>query len=103
MPVRYVPKWLPGAGWKRLAKRRATELMETVETGYKFVEDQMTAGKTNASYLSRAIESSGGTPEDLHNNKWTAASLFSGGADRVGPKLSSFSMNLLRANLLTSS
>ncbi|TDZ14126.1 Multifunctional cytochrome P450 monooxygenase [Colletotrichum orbiculare MAFF 240422] len=79
--LRYVPEWFPGASWKKLAKKWAFELRDTVETSYKFVEDQLAEGKPPASYLSHAIESSKNTPEDLHNNKWTAASLFSGGSD----------------------
>ncbi|KAF9872128.1 cytochrome p450 oxidoreductase [Colletotrichum karsti] len=85
--LRYVPEWFPGAGWKKLANKWAAELRQTVEVPYQFVKDQMDAGKSNPSYLSRAIESN---PEDLYNNKWTAASLFSGGADTSVAAIAAF-------------
>ncbi|KAJ0268694.1 hypothetical protein CBS470a_013809 [Colletotrichum nupharicola] len=88
--LRYVPEWFPGAGWKKIANKWAAELKETVDTGYKFVEDQMASGKKNDSYLSRAMSSSEDTPENVHNNKWTAASLFGGGADTSVASIATF-------------
>ncbi|KAI8315325.1 Multifunctional cytochrome P450 monooxygenase [Colletotrichum sp. SAR11_59] len=88
--LRYVPEWFPGAGWKKIANKWAAELKETVDTGYKFVEDQLAAGKKNDSYLSRAMSSSEDTPENVHNNKWTAASLFGGGADTSVASIATF-------------
>ncbi|KAI8214231.1 Multifunctional cytochrome P450 monooxygenase [Colletotrichum sp. SAR 10_76] len=88
--LRYVPEWFPGAGWKKIANKWAAELKETVDTGYKFVEDQLASGKKNDSYLSRAMSSSEDTPENVHNNKWTAASLFGGGADTSVASIATF-------------
>ncbi|KAI8264873.1 Multifunctional cytochrome P450 monooxygenase [Colletotrichum sp. SAR11_239] len=88
--LRYVPEWFPGAGWKKIANKWAAELKETVDTGYKFVEDQLASGKKNESYLSRAMSSSEDTPENVHNNKWTAASLFGGGADTSVASIATF-------------
>ncbi|KAI8240878.1 Multifunctional cytochrome P450 monooxygenase [Colletotrichum sp. SAR 10_96] len=88
--LRYVPEWFPGAGWKKIANKWAAELKETVDTGYKFVEDQLASGKKNDSYLSRAMSSSEDTPENVQNNKWTAASLFGGGADTSVASIATF-------------
>ncbi|GJC87935.1 O-methylsterigmatocystin oxidoreductase [Colletotrichum liriopes] len=88
--LRFVPEWFPGAGWKKLAKQMAVELRDAVEKPYAFVESQIAEGKNSFSYLSRLMESSGNTPEDIHNNKWTAASLYSGGSDTTVAAIAAF-------------
>ncbi|KZL71681.1 cytochrome p450 oxidoreductase [Colletotrichum tofieldiae] len=88
--LRFVPEWFPGAGWKKLAKQMAVELRDAVEKPYAFVESQIAEGKNSLSYLSRLMESSGDTPEDIHNNKWTAASLYSGGSDTTVAAIAAF-------------
>jgi hypothetical protein len=83
--VRYLPGWLPGAGFKRTASYWRKTLMDLVEKPYAFVRQQMTQGNNEPSYLSKLLENNNGnlsTEEDFVA-KWSAASLYAGGADTV--------------------
>jgi hypothetical protein len=84
--VKYLPSWLPGAGFKRTAQAWKANLDAVVDTPYALVQQQMNDGKQKPSYLSNIFTSSGyppaGSEEELVA-KWTAASLYTGGADTV--------------------
>ncbi|KAI6033982.1 cytochrome P450 [Pisolithus microcarpus] len=77
----HVPEWFPGAGFQRKAKEWRTTLHEMVDKPYKFVQDQMAAGIAPKSFTSNLLEGRTLTEEEEHNIKWSAASLYSGGAD----------------------
>ncbi|KAJ0298403.1 hypothetical protein Brms1b_013410 [Colletotrichum noveboracense] len=79
--LKYLPDWFPGTEWKRQAKEYRADFLDAVERPYRFVETQMTEGRENVSYLAKAMATSEDTPEDVHNNMWTAGSIFSGAAD----------------------
>lgn len=83
--MKHLPDWLPGAGFKRLAKAWKANLDSVVDIPYAFVKQQMEDGKYEPSYLSNIFEKgypAAGTEEELIA-KWTAASLYTGGADTV--------------------
>lgn len=84
--MKYLPSWLPGAGFKRTAQAWKANLDAVVDTPYALVQQQMNDGKQKPSYLSNIFASSGyppaGSEEELVA-KWTAASLYTGGADTV--------------------
>ncbi|KAK1515574.1 cytochrome P450 [Colletotrichum costaricense] len=88
--LKYLPDWFPGTEWKRLAKQYRAEFHDAVERPYKFVETQMAEGRENVSYLAKAMATSGDTPEDVHNNMWTAGSIFSGAADTSVASVNAF-------------
>ncbi|KAF6811009.1 cytochrome p450 oxidoreductase [Colletotrichum plurivorum] len=88
--LRFVPEWFPGADWKRRAKQMAVELQEAVDKPYAFVENQIAEGKNSLSYLSRLMETTDATPKQIHDNKWTAASLYSGGSDTTVAAIAAF-------------
>ncbi|KAL4075734.1 cytochrome P450 [Scleroderma citrinum] len=77
----YVPEWFPGAGFKRLAREWNATLQEMVDQPYKFVKDQMATGIAPKSFTSNLLEGRTLSEEEEHNIKWSAASLYSGGAD----------------------
>lgn len=84
--MKYVPSWLPGASFKRKAQAWKRNLENVANSPYSFVHRQMEAGKYQASYLSNLFNAGGypaaGTEEE-RVVKWTAASLYTGGADTV--------------------
>lgn len=84
--MKYVPSWFPGAGFKRLAAAWKKDLENTADIPYEFVQERMKAGNFEPSYLSNLFKADGypaaGTEEELVA-KWTAASLYAGGADTV--------------------
>ncbi|KAG2141325.1 cytochrome P450 [Suillus clintonianus] len=76
-----VPEWFPGVGFKRLAREWHQTLEEMVDAPYKFVQDQMDVGIAPKSFTSNLLEGRTLSVEEDHMVKWSAASLYSGGAD----------------------
>ncbi|KAG2077746.1 cytochrome P450 [Suillus decipiens] len=85
-----VPDWLPGAGFKRVAREWHETLEEMVAAPYKFVKDQMAAGIAPKSFTSNLLEGRTLSAEEDHIVKWSAASLYSGGADTTVSAIYSF-------------
>jgi len=82
MPIlRYIPSWVPGAGFQKTAKFYARTLNNVVDRAHCFTKGQMTAGSAPKSFTKRVLESSDGTPEEEELVKWAAASIYLGGSD----------------------
>lgn len=98
--VRYLPEWVPGAGFQTTARAWKATLAELAERPMRFVRKQMQdkakgkgkgKGGYTPSYVStlyeRAAAGAAGeeemTADDEEVIKWTAASMFSAGADTV--------------------
>lgn len=85
--MKYVPSWFPGAGFKRLAREWKANLETVADKPYAFVKRRVDAGKYEISYLSNLFKARGlpltGSADEIIA-KWTAASLYTGGADTVG-------------------
>lgn len=81
--VRYVPEWFPGTGWKQTAKDWHATLQSIAERPYAFVKHQMAQGKDTSSFVSHLISGGDLTAEDEFNTKWSALSMYAGGADTV--------------------
>lgn len=86
--VKHVPSWLPGASFKRTAQEWKANLESVVAKPYALVRQQMDNGTYKPSYLSNIFKTFGyppaGSEEELVA-KWSAASLYTGGADTVWP------------------
>jgi cytochrome P450 len=83
--LEYLPEWMPGAAFKKTARLWRRSLFDTVTMPYEFVKQQMAARKNDSSFVSKSIEQArteGGLgPDEEHAIKWTALSLYLGGAD----------------------
>ncbi|KAL4902171.1 hypothetical protein BDW74DRAFT_158711 [Aspergillus multicolor] len=91
--LRYVPSWFPGAGFQRTAETMKDTLLVAVEKPYQFVLKQMKSGHYSSSYLSNLLSETKGreqTAEEEKVNKWTATSVYTGGADTTVSALSCF-------------
>lgn len=53
--VRHLPEWVPGAGFKQIARVWREELEETVEIPFKFVKEQMVYFKVFCELVCRII------------------------------------------------
>ncbi|KAK7756776.1 hypothetical protein SLS62_001219 [Diatrype stigma] len=100
LPVlRHMPSWVPGAGFQRTARFFRDTIMETAQKPMEFVEHQMAAGMYQPSYVSEEIERAGGldkiTEDDRHVTKWSAASLYTGGADTSVSTMQTFFLAML--------
>ncbi|KAG2040012.1 cytochrome P450 [Suillus americanus] len=93
-----VPEWFPGAGFKRLAREWHETVEEMISEPYKFVKDQMAAGIASQSFTSKLLGDRTLSAEDEHAVKWSAGSLYSGGADTTVSSIYSFflAMTLFR-------
>ncbi|KAF0319376.1 cytochrome p450 oxidoreductase [Colletotrichum asianum] len=80
--MRYLPEWFPGTGWKQTAKEWREDLRVIVEKPFAFTKQQMASGRDTSSITCNLL---GGDhdkkPEDEYLTKWTALSLYAGGAD----------------------
>ncbi|KAG2148122.1 cytochrome P450 [Suillus clintonianus] len=76
-----VPEWFPGAGFKRQAREWHETVEEMVSAPYQFVKDQMAAGIAPKSFISDLLEDHTLTAEENDIVRWSAVSLYGGGAD----------------------
>lgn len=81
---------MPGAGFKETARQMAASLQKTVEQPYAFVKQQMREKKHKMSFLSQAIENIGSDAEMERIHKWSASSMYLGGADTTVSSLMTF-------------
>ncbi|KAF9522932.1 cytochrome P450 [Crepidotus variabilis] len=81
--LKYLPEWLPGTGFLKLAREWRKTSDATVDTPYAYTESQMAAGTALTSFVSTGLEDdeANHSPEYLRDLKWTAVSMYSGGAD----------------------
>ncbi|KAG2072078.1 cytochrome P450 [Suillus decipiens] len=85
-----VPEWFPGAGFKRLAREWSRTREDMVTIPYKFVQDQMDAGIAPMSFTSNHLAGHTLSAEEEHVVKWSAASIYGGGADTTVAAIYSF-------------
>jgi cytochrome P450 len=88
--VRYLPEWMPGTGFKKTARDMAAQLQQTTEQPYAFVKQQMREKKHKTSFLSQAIENIGSDADMERIHKWSASSMYLGGADTTVSSLMTF-------------
>ncbi|KAL4798677.1 cytochrome P450 [Aspergillus venezuelensis] len=92
--LKYIPSWVPGASFQRTAAlfRKQTEALADVP--WAFVKRQMNSSSTyNPSYVSNLLDANPGirvgSPEET-SIRWTAASLYGGGADTTVSTIATF-------------
>ncbi|ROV94041.1 hypothetical protein VMCG_08273 [Cytospora schulzeri] len=83
---------MPGAGFKKTAKQWKATLVETAEIPMKFVRKQMEEKNHEQSYVSALYEKAGPKiPKHEEDTvKYTAASLYTGGADTTVSAITTF-------------
>ncbi|KAK7692059.1 hypothetical protein QCA50_005464 [Cerrena zonata] len=88
--LRYIPSWVPGARFKKLAAVWRAETMAMAEMPFAMVKQQMREGTALPSYTKNLLETETLTPEKEDNIKWSAASMYGGGADTTVSTIYSF-------------
>lgn len=93
-PVKYVPSWFPGASFKKIAQEWRANLTEMTELPHRMVKSSITNGSAVPSFTQELMESKPSftdfTEEEEETIKWTAASLYSGGADTTVSAIATF-------------
>ena len=85
--IEHLPEWLPGSGYKQAAKHYKGTTVNVVEIPYKFARERMTSGEHRTSFLKAIRSRLGHSGEDSldaeveHAIKYSAASMYTGGAD----------------------
>ncbi|EIN09035.1 cytochrome P450 [Punctularia strigosozonata HHB-11173 SS5] len=90
--LRYVPEWMPGAGFKADAREMRRALERLYDVPYAFVKEQVRERKALKSFTSTYLEERGGGrgAEGEELIKAAAASLYSGGAETTPSSLAAF-------------
>ncbi|KAK7453206.1 hypothetical protein VKT23_011886 [Stygiomarasmius scandens] len=78
--MRFIPEWLPGGRFKKIAREWGLHLRGTVEMPFEFAKKEMTAGKSRPSFTTQML-TEGEESEELV--KSAAFSLYTGGSDTV--------------------
>ncbi|KZT66837.1 cytochrome P450 [Daedalea quercina L-15889] len=80
--LRYVPDWVPGAGFKRIAQEARHSLDRMLDEPYQQVKEQVMRGTASPSFTSELIESDPHpSPEQLFTNKMASSQFYLAGAD----------------------
>ncbi|KAF9522936.1 cytochrome P450 [Crepidotus variabilis] len=81
--LKYMPEWLPGTGFLKLAREWRKTTQATADVPYAYTESQMAAGTASTSFISTGLEDNEANPsaEYVNGLKWSAASMYAGGAD----------------------
>lgn len=85
MLVKHYPSWLPGGGFKKTAEQYERNIRRIRDLPYYFVTRQMENKKHGPSFVSNSLEKEPVQPgsEAEMVLKWSAVSLYAGGADAV--------------------
>ncbi|KAJ7477304.1 cytochrome P450 [Mycena galericulata] len=90
--LRYWPEWLPGGGFKTIARQWAKQLQDTVDMPFEFVKTQLANGTAETSFVSTMIQK---RPEDEHLIKWAATSIQSGATDTNAAQIEAFLLAMM--------
>ncbi|THH01147.1 hypothetical protein EW145_g6967 [Phellinidium pouzarii] len=99
--LRHIPEWIPGAGFQKTARRFRATVTELVEKPYAFVRQQIAVSAAAPSYVSALLEKfdpegrGSLTPDEERVVKWSASSLYTGGADTTVSAIQSFFLAML--------
>ncbi|PPQ78910.1 hypothetical protein CVT25_002370 [Psilocybe cyanescens] len=96
--VRFVPDWVPGAGFKRLARETGKRWAQVNQVPFEWARRQIATGDFVESFTSRhLLLEEGKIPEHqpLDDVKWAAASLYVGGADTTVSALTTFFLAMM--------
>ncbi|EUC61288.1 cytochrome P450 family protein [Rhizoctonia solani AG-3 Rhs1AP] len=93
--LRHLPEWLPGMGFKTKAREWSKLPEKMANTPFEWTKKQMAAGTATSSFLSELLEQN----QDGHHAeeiiKWTAASMYGGGAHTTVGILNNFILAML--------
>ncbi|KAE8361460.1 cytochrome P450 [Aspergillus caelatus] len=90
--LKYLPSWFPGSGWQETAKAYKKRVTAMRDVPYAFVRRQLEQQKHVPSYLSSLLEQGlvePGSEEEIVA-KWSAQSLYGGGAETSVSSLACF-------------
>lgn len=83
--VKYLPAWFPGARFVKIAQTYKSRAQSFSDVPYAFTKQQISNGRFVPSLLSNLLQNNRVEPgtEEEGIIKWSAGSLYAGGADTV--------------------
>nr|BAL05080.1 cytochrome P450 [Phanerodontia chrysosporium] len=88
--LRYVPAWVPGARFQKTAREWRKVLERMADEPHDFVKQRMAENTNVPNYTSELLQNERLDGDKEFNIKWSAASLYSGGADTTVSAIYSF-------------
>lgn len=89
--LKYVPNWVPGTGWKAVAKQRKHTLARLRDEPFEYVKQQLAQGTAPPSVTASVIESNPKpNPDDAELQRTSTAILYASAADTTVSALESF-------------
>ncbi|TCD70009.1 hypothetical protein EIP91_005259 [Steccherinum ochraceum] len=81
--LQHIPEWIPGVTWKKQATQWRKELDLMAQVPFDMVKSDMKGEAFSDSYVSVSLDGKKSAADDDHEAdvKWTAVSLYTGGAD----------------------
>ncbi|KAJ7489127.1 cytochrome P450 [Mycena latifolia] len=96
--LKHIPKWFPGAGFKRQAEEWRKLARRMMEMPFAETKRQMGSGTSRASFTSDSLHALKESPDPYYNEahiKATAGTMFFGGADTTVSALQTFILSML--------
>ncbi|KAK7037967.1 cytochrome P450 [Favolaschia claudopus] len=92
--LKYIPTWIPGAGFQRKAKLWAKRRSEMFSKPFELVKEQVAQGTAQDSFVSLLLE------QDLSQDEqgylqWAAGSIYGGAADTTASTISTFFLQMV--------
>ncbi|PSR71810.1 hypothetical protein PHLCEN_2v12311 [Hermanssonia centrifuga] len=88
--MRYIPSWIPGAGWRQKLDRYHQNLLAFGQEPLDYTKEQMASGTALPSFTSRNLETNPSSIEFEDNLKWTGVALVGGGSDTTVSSIYTF-------------
>ncbi|KAJ5375711.1 hypothetical protein N7517_007717 [Penicillium concentricum] len=90
--MKYLPAWFPGAGFVKVARSYKSRSEAFSDVPYAFTKQQISNGQFVPSFLSNLLQTNPVEPgtEEEEIIKWSAGSLYAGGADTTVSSIASF-------------
>ncbi|KAI0189210.1 putative cytochrome P450 oxidoreductase [Xylaria flabelliformis] len=90
--LKSIPEWMPGTGWKKIARRWRATLDEVSKKPLLFAQRRLANGRSEKSFVTDFHKSRGDTlsPEDNEVLRWVAMNMYAGGADTTVNTITSF-------------
>ncbi|KAJ7613351.1 cytochrome P450 [Mycena polygramma] len=79
--LKYIPAWVPGAGFQRKAAHWNQTLRRLVEGPYQYTKALVDRGVNTSSFCADALREEIPSPETENEIKWTATTMYIGSAD----------------------
>ncbi|KAJ7468580.1 cytochrome P450 [Mycena latifolia] len=96
--LRFIPAWVPGAGFKTKAEQWSQQIHNQVLEPYAWVKEQMAMGVATPSFTSRLLQPSDGSlvnTEIEENVFWLTEALYVAGADTTASAMKTFFFTMM--------